>query len=176
LKPTIIAVVGAKKSGKTAAIEALTRELTKRGYKVAAIKHISEKDFSIDTKGKDTWRFARAGAKTIVAVSSSEVATIERINGDNVPLREILQRCRSSDVILLEGFRKSVAGNKHVLKIATVKSASEASEAVNSLGPILAFVGPFSTERLDLKVPYVDALRDSRKLADIVEDSLKEKV
>ena len=56
-------VVGSKKSGKTTTTENLTRELTKRGYNVAAIKHVSEQDFTIDTVGKDTWRFAKAGNK-----------------------------------------------------------------------------------------------------------------
>ncbi|MCJ7559854.1 molybdopterin-guanine dinucleotide biosynthesis protein B, partial [Candidatus Bathyarchaeota archaeon] len=64
-----IAVVGSKKSGKTTTIENLVRELTKKGYKVAAIKHVSEPDFTIDTAGKDTWKFAKAGAKTIISVA-----------------------------------------------------------------------------------------------------------
>lgn len=78
MKTRIIAVVGGKKSGKTTAVEALTRELTKRGYQVAAVKHISEEGFSFDTEGKDTWRFAQAGAKTIIAVSPNEVVTIKK--------------------------------------------------------------------------------------------------
>ena len=57
-KPVVIAVVGIKSSGKTTTIEALTKELTKRGYKIAVVKHIPEPDFTIDTVGKDTWRFA----------------------------------------------------------------------------------------------------------------------
>jgi len=59
----VIAVVGTKKSGKTTTIENLVKELTKRGHKLAVIKHISKPDFTIDTAGKDTWKFARAGAK-----------------------------------------------------------------------------------------------------------------
>ena len=66
MKAAIIAVVGSKKSGKTTTIEALTRELVKRGFKVAAVKHVSEPDFTMDTKGKDTWRFAQAGARIVI--------------------------------------------------------------------------------------------------------------
>jgi molybdopterin-guanine dinucleotide biosynthesis protein B len=74
----ILAVVGTKKAGKTTTIEALIRELSKRGYRVAAIKHIPDPDFSVDTPGKDTWRYAQAGARTIVSVAEKEIATIEK--------------------------------------------------------------------------------------------------
>jgi len=67
VKTTVIGVVGGKKSGKTTTIEILTRGLTKRGYTVAVAKHISETNFTLDTEGKDTWRFVQAGAKTVVA-------------------------------------------------------------------------------------------------------------
>ncbi|MCK4482606.1 molybdopterin-guanine dinucleotide biosynthesis protein MobB, partial [Candidatus Bathyarchaeota archaeon] len=69
MKTTVIAVVGSKSSGKTTIIEILTKELTKRDYKVAAVKHIPESNFTIDREGKDTWRFAQSGAKTIVSVA-----------------------------------------------------------------------------------------------------------
>jgi molybdopterin-guanine dinucleotide biosynthesis protein MobB len=175
MKTRIIAVVGGKKSGKTTAVEALTRELTKRSYKVAAVKHISEEDFSFDTEGKDTWRFAQAGAKTIIAVSPNEVVTIEKRGAESVSLREILRRCKEYDVILLEGFKKSVARNQRIYKIVTVKSAQETREAMSSFKPILLFAGPFSTENLNLKVPYLDVTKDFRKLADVVESVLDKK-
>lgn len=175
MKTRIIAVVGGKKSGKTTAVEALTRELTKRGYQVAAVKHISEEGFSLDTEGKDTWRFAQAGAKTIIAVSPNEIVTVEKRSAESVSLREILRRCRDNDVILLEGFKKSVARNQRIYKIVTVKSAEETHEALSSFKPILLFVGPFSTENLNLKVPYLDATKDFRKLTDVVESVLDKK-
>jgi molybdopterin-guanine dinucleotide biosynthesis protein B len=48
MKQQVIAVVGTKKSGKTTTIENLIRELTNRGYKVAAIKHVPEPGHTID--------------------------------------------------------------------------------------------------------------------------------
>jgi molybdopterin-guanine dinucleotide biosynthesis protein B len=168
-------VIGGKKSGKTTTIEALTAKLTERGYGVAAVKHISEKNFTIDTEEKDTWRFAQAGAKTIVAVSSNEVAVIRRRNADSFSLRQVLKECRGNDFILLEGFRDSVARNKRIPKIVTVKSAEQAYDALKTMDPVIVFVGPFSTEGMNIKVPYVDALTNSERLADIVEDALKRK-
>ena len=175
MKTRIFAVVGSKKSGKTTALEALTKELAKRDYEVAAVKHISEKGFSFDTEGKDTWRFTRAGAKTIIAVSPREVVTIEKRGAEDVSLREILRRCKDRDVVLMEGFKESVARNRRIYKIVTVKSADEAYEAMNSFEPILVFVGPFSTEKLNLETPYLDAVKSPKKLADIVENVLDKK-
>ena len=129
MKTTVIAVVGSKSSGKTATIEILTKELTKRGYKVAAIKHIPEQDFTIDREGKDTWRFAQSGAKTIVSVASYEIATLEKIDTTSFSLEEILQRCRSADLVFFEGFKKLIGKNCDVPKIVTIKSGDEALEA-----------------------------------------------
>jgi molybdopterin-guanine dinucleotide biosynthesis protein MobB len=175
LRPVIIDVVGGKKSGKTVAIEALTRELARRGYSVAVVKHIPERNFTMDTEGKDTWRFAQAGARTIIAVSPHEIATIEKRSLDGILLSQILRKCRTNDVVLLEGFRGSLAKNKRIPKIITAKSAEDAHDAMNDFEPILAFVGPFSMRNLNAKVPYVDVLADSKRLADIVEIALERK-
>ena len=168
-RPVVIAVVGSKSSGKTTTIEALTKELTKRGYKIAVVKHIPEPDFTIDTVGKDTWRFAQSGAKTIISVASNEIATIEKVKAKNFPLKEIMQKCKGHDIMFLEGFRKFVAGKKDIPKIVVVRSAKEVSEAAKNFKPILAFTGPCSTEKLNLEIPYVNVLKNPEKIADIVE-------
>jgi len=172
-KPTIIAVVGSKSSGKTTTIEALTRELTKRGYKIGVVKHIPEPNFTIDTVGKDTWRFAQSGAQTILSVASNEVATIEKVNAKNLSLKQILQKCKNLDIVFLEGFRKIVSRKKAMHKIVTAKSAPEALEALKNFEPILAFTGPYPTEELNLKIPYVDVLQNPEEIADIVEKIVK---
>jgi len=172
-KPTVIAVVGGKGSGKTTTIEALTRELTKRGYRIAAIKHVPEPDFTIDKTGKDTWRFAQSGAETIISVASNEVATIEKVNRKNFSLGDILEKCKRHDIVFLEGFRKLVSKNRDMHKIVAVKSAEEALEAVKIFEPILAFTGPYSSQNLNLKIPYIDALKNPEKIADVVEEVVK---
>jgi molybdopterin-guanine dinucleotide biosynthesis protein B len=172
-KPAVIAIVGGKSSGKTTTIEALTRELTKRGYKIAAVKHIPESNFTMDTVGKDTWRFAQSGAKTVISVASDEMAIIEKVEAKNFSLKEILQKCRGNDIVFLEGFRKLVSKNRDIDKIVNVKSAEEALEAAKDFKPILAFTGPYSTENLKMKIPYVDILKNPEKIADIVEKLVK---
>jgi molybdopterin-guanine dinucleotide biosynthesis protein B len=154
-------------------IEILTKELTRRGYKIAALKHISEPDFTIDKIGKDTWRFAQSGAKTIISVASNEIATIEKANTENFSLKEILKRCKGHDIIFVEGYRKLVAKDKSIYKIVVVKSAEEASEAIKNFEPLLVFTGPYSTEALYPKIPYVDLLKNPEKIAEIVEKIVK---
>jgi len=176
LKMTVIAVVGSKSSGKTTTVEVLIRELTKRGYKVAVAKHIPEQDFTIDRKGKDTWRFAQSGAKTIVSVASGEIATIEKVDVSSFSLEEILQKCRGNDLVFLEGFRKLVGKNRDIPKIVAAKSAKEALEASKFFVPILAFTGPYSTETLNLNVPHIDVLRNPEKIADMVEKIVRKRL
>jgi molybdopterin-guanine dinucleotide biosynthesis protein B len=137
-----IAVVGTKKSGKTTTIENLIRELTKRGYNVAAIKHIPERDFTIDTPGKDTWRYAQAGAKTVISVAANEVATIEKVATGKVPLEKLLKKTRGNHIVLIEGLKKLIASNKIIPKIVVVNSKIEAAKALETFKPILAFSGP----------------------------------
>ncbi|MGB9842499.1 MAG: molybdopterin-guanine dinucleotide biosynthesis protein B, partial [Candidatus Bathyarchaeales archaeon] len=167
-----IAVVGTKKSGKTTTIENLIRELTQRGYKVAAIKHIPEPDFTIDTPGKDTWRYAKAGAKTIISVAADEIATIEKVAAVNMPLSALLKKCRNNDIVFIEGLKKLVATKKGIPKIVVAKSMAEAESALGSFKPILAFSGSYNPESLGFNVPYADGLKNPEKLADIIENAL----
>ena len=101
----VIAVIGAgQNSGKTTAVEALVREFKKRGIKVGTIKQIHEGNFTIDKKGKDSWRHAEAGAEIVVAASPSEVAAIKRIEGKN-RFKEALALLKGQelDLVIVEG-------------------------------------------------------------------------
>jgi len=175
LKTRVIAVVGSKKSGKTTTIEKMIQELTKRGYKVAAIKHISEPNFTIDTPEKDTWKFAQAGAKTIISVATNETATIEKIPLKNLSLTTLLKKCRGNHVVFIEGLKKLVATKKNVPKIVATKSMKEATNALETFKPILAFSGPYPTEALGSEIPYANALKNPEKLANIIEKKLLKK-
>jgi len=167
-KAVAIAVVGSKRSGKTTTVEALIRELAKKGYRISAVKHISEHDFTLDTKGKDTWRYAQAGAQTVIGISAVEVATIEKTS-KTLSLGEILERSQGHDIVFLEGFKKLIRKVRSIPKIVVVKSKDEALEAATTYEPIIAFAGSFSTESLDFEAPYAEALKNPSKLAGIVE-------
>ena len=165
-----VAIVGVKKSGKTTTTENLIRELTKRGYKFATIKHVPEPDFTIDTPGKDTWRHAQAGAKTIVSAAANEIATIEKMSLETVSLNALMRRCKGNDIVFIEGLKKGLAKRRSIPKIVITTNLDEAVNALKMYKPILAFSGPHDTKGLTLEVPYADALKNSDKLADVVEN------
>jgi molybdopterin-guanine dinucleotide biosynthesis adapter protein len=165
----IVAVVGNKKSGKTTTTENLIREMTKRGYKVAAIKHVHEPNFTIDTPKKDTYRYAQSGAKTILAISATEIATIEKIQTDDLSLETFLHKCKGNDIVFIEGLKEQVAKKSNILKISVNKNQDEATSAQQTYKPILAFSGSYNTEKLNAKIPYIDALTNAGNLADLIE-------
>lgn len=174
-KPAVIAVVGSKKSGKTTVIETLTEALTKKGYKVATAKHIPEKNFTIDTEGKDTWRFAKAGAKKVMGIAPTEIFTIEKADINHLSLKKIVEKCLGNDIIIIEGFRKLLGEDTKVPKIVTVKSAEEALEASKTFKPIIAFTGPYSLKETTLNTPYIDVLKEKEKIANIVEEIVRKR-
>ncbi len=168
-----IAIVGPKKSGKTTAIETLTRELTKKRYRIAVVKHIPEANFTIDTKGKDTWRFAQAGATKILSVSSNEIATIEKTATENMSLKRILEKTEGADVVFIEGFRNLVNRNPQINKIAIVASAKDVNSAMLTFKPILAFTGEGQMETFQTRKPYMDISKNSKQLAGMIEELVK---
>ncbi len=174
-RPPAIAVVGRKNSGKTRVIEILTKELTKRGYKVAAVKHVPKKDFTIDTEGRDTWRFANAGAKIVVAVSPMEIATIEKGDTRGLTLNDVVERCRKSDLIIVEGFRELLGENLEVPKIVAVKNIDEALEALKTFKPIMALAGLGPLNGAALGFLYINVSENSGKLADLVEGFVRKR-
>jgi len=169
----IVAILGSKHSGKTTAAEALVQGLTKRGYSVAAVKHVPKPDFTIDTKGKDTWKYAKAGAQTVISVAPNEIATIRSMDTTKLDLEELLQDVEDEvDIVILEGFKKLVGENPAVTKIVAIKATEEALEASRNYKPILAFVGPVSSEAAGLRIPCIDMHREPDRLVDMVEKRL----
>lgn len=171
----VIGVVGEKKSGKTTTVEALIRELSYRGLKIAAVKHTSEQKLEMDTKGKDTWRYARAGASVIVGVAGQETVTMEKVCTEKCSVKEILKKTGNCDIIILEGFKELISKRKDIAKIVAVKSMEEALRALETFEPVLAFTGPVSTEKLSLNIPYVDILKSPEKLAELTEKEIGRK-
>ncbi len=100
----IISIVGKSNSGKTTLIEKVIPFLTKKGYRIATIKHCAH-GFEMDKEGKDTWKHKKAGAKAIVAVSDNRLALITDIKG-RYKLEEIRDRYIDAvDLIIAEGYK-----------------------------------------------------------------------
>ena len=97
-----VAFAGYSGSGKTTLIEKIVRNLKTRGIRVAVVKHDGH-DFEIDHEGKDTWRFAQAGAHVTVIGSASKTAVIEQRERT---VQEIISRIQDVDLILVEGYKR----------------------------------------------------------------------
>jgi molybdopterin-guanine dinucleotide biosynthesis protein B len=145
----MVAVVGFKKSGKTAVVEGLVRELVRRGHRVATIKHIREHDFTIDQQGKDTWRHARAGAGIVVSIAPREVAIINRHAGK---LEDITRTIKGIDFLIIEGFR----GLRGIPRIVVARSESELKKLINEF--TIACIGSSGVRLPALKQNEIKAL------------------
>jgi len=100
----IVSIVGKSNSGKTTLIEKLVAELTRRGWRVATIKH-NRHGFDVDHEGKDSWRHKQAGAVATVLASPVRIAVIEDARRD-YSLAEVADRyIRDADIILAEGYK-----------------------------------------------------------------------
>ena len=88
-------------TGKTTVMERTIAALRRRGLRVAAVKHDGH-DFEMDRPGKDSWRFAQAGACRVVVGSESRTALVE---GRGRTLPELLELAGEADIILVEGYK-----------------------------------------------------------------------
>jgi molybdopterin-guanine dinucleotide biosynthesis protein MobB len=100
----VVAVGGYSGAGKTTLIERSLAGLKGEGLYVGVLKQTSHHRLDLDREGKDTDRFFRAGAETVLACDAHQgFARYPRKDGD---LLEVLSRFPAGlDLILVEGFR-----------------------------------------------------------------------
>ncbi|MFZ2410323.1 MAG: molybdopterin-guanine dinucleotide biosynthesis protein B [Candidatus Methanoperedens sp.] len=105
--PPVICIVGKNKTEKTRLMEALINELKNLGFRVGALKYHKHGDFEMDIEGKDTWKYAKAGADT-VAISSSVKFALVKIVKEEMGIDEICDRYfTDTDIVLADGFTMS---------------------------------------------------------------------
>ncbi len=101
----ILGIAGWKNSGKTTLVVRLVAEFTRRGLRVATLKH-AHHAFDVDPGETDSARHRRAGAGQIAIVSSQRMALITEF-GDvaEPPLLDVIAMLAPSDIILVEGYK-----------------------------------------------------------------------
>lgn len=102
--PFVFAISGYKNSGKTTLVTRLIPELTKRGYKVAVIKHDGH-DFESDVPGTDSYRHQKAGAYGTAVFSQNRFLVTKACQG--ITERELFAAFPEADIILIEGLKNS---------------------------------------------------------------------
>lgn len=106
MTPPAFGIVGWKNSGKTTLTCALVAELTRRGYRVATVKH-AHHGFDIDREGADSFRHRSAGAAEVAIVSARRWALMHECGPDEEPgLADILARLSPCDLVLVEGYKR----------------------------------------------------------------------
>ncbi len=155
----VISVVGKSNAGKTTFLEKLIAELTRRGWRVATIKHDAHR-FDIDKPGKDSWRHAQAGSRAVAISSSEKVAVIKQLS-NAVSVDELATLLEGDlDIILTEGFKR---GDKPKIEISRREAATE---LLCSADELLAIV----TDQVhQLDVPHF-GLDDAPGIADLLEE------
>ena len=104
MKPHVICIVGKSKSIKSMIMQELITKLKIHGLKVGALKYHKHGDFEIDIKGKDTWKYANAGADTVAISSSVKFALIKKASGEPDIDNIIENHFADCDIILADGF------------------------------------------------------------------------
>jgi molybdopterin-guanine dinucleotide biosynthesis protein len=106
--PPVVSVIGRKNSGKTRLMIALLKEMRRRGFRVASIKH-GHHSFETDEKGRDSWRHFNEGqAEATLMTGEGKIALVMRMQGDPDPQRLVRDFLagRGYDLVLIEGYKR----------------------------------------------------------------------
>jgi molybdopterin-guanine dinucleotide biosynthesis adapter protein len=103
----VLGIAGWSGSGKTTLITKLIPLLTRRGLRVAALKH-AHHSFEVDHAGKDSYEFRAAGAAEVLVSSSRRWVQMHELGADEpeASLAALLRRVSPCDLILVEGFKR----------------------------------------------------------------------
>jgi molybdopterin-guanine dinucleotide biosynthesis adapter protein len=103
----VIGIAGWKKSGKTTLVERLVGEFSRRGLKVATVKH-AHHDFQSDQEHTDSARHRRAGASQVAVVSAKRWAVIAELDAAPEPeLAQVLTWLAPCDLVVVEGYKSA---------------------------------------------------------------------
>ena len=145
-----VGVIGYKRSGKTTLIIKLSHELSRMGYRVAVVKHVSS---DIDFPDTDTSRY-RPYVPFISAISSTETEII--LKGKK-SIEDILAYA-DCDIVLVEGFKKE----QTFPKIVCIREEGEEKELFDGLQ---LFTASFDENSSDFSIEKDDHIK---KMASIV--------
>ena len=165
--PMILSVVGKKGSGKSPVIENVIAHLKQRGYRIGLIKHLSRPGIEIELPEKDTSRYRKCGAETVILSGQKERAIFSDVE-EETPLEKLLLFFEGYDLVLLEGyFLESVMkievhraelgepltrNMKNVLAILSDAAADQTEALVSSIEDwLMSFRTPAGSERSFLK-------------------------
>lgn len=107
----VVTVVGWSNSGKTTFNTRVVEVLNDAGVRVGVIKHHGHAPGGVDQEGKDSWKYAQAGANPVVLSASSQYAIFVSTPEREATRDELVAKIANDvDFILVEGFRTESDG------------------------------------------------------------------
>jgi molybdopterin-guanine dinucleotide biosynthesis protein B len=157
----IVGIAGWKKSGKTTLAVRLVEEFTRRGLKVATVKH-AHHEFQIDDGETDSARHRRAGASQVAVVSGKRWALMTELRGAPEPnFEEVIAALGPADLIIVEGYKSAP-----IPKIEARRTESITKRALADEDPLVFAIA--ADHPVDSHLP-VFALDDVGAIADLIE-------
>ena len=101
----VLGLAGWSGSGKTTLLIRMIPLLTRRGLRVATLKH-AHHAFEVDQPGKDSYEHRRAGACEVIVSSQRRWVQMHELGAAPEPtLPQLLRRVSRCDLVLVEGFK-----------------------------------------------------------------------
>ncbi len=159
--PPIVSFVGHSGAGKTTILEKVIAVMAQDGINVAIIKH-DVHGFEMDTPGKDSWRYKKAGAVATVISCADRVGIVMDADHDHQPV-ELAPLFSFADLILTEGYKHGPHPKIEVFRPAATGDA----RPVCAEDP--ALIAVISDDVIQLNVP-VFGTRDTGAIATFLEE------
>ena len=128
-RPPVVSFVARSGTGKTTFLEKLIPHLKARGLRVGVLKHHAHAT-AFDVPGKDSYRFAEAGADIVVGACAVQVAVFYQENGSADPDALIARHLGGMDVVLAEGFKQ---GGHPKIEVCRAASAARTAAGLPQL-------------------------------------------
>lgn len=161
----VFGIAGWKKSGKTTLTVRLVAEFTRRGLKVATIKH-AHHDFQIDDGETDSARHRRAGARQVAVVSGERWAIVTELGGAPEPnFEEVVAALEPADLVIVEGYKSAPIPKIEARRLASFTRRPLAADDPN----VVAIAADHETDGMGLPVFSLD---DIAGMADLIERTI----
>ncbi len=125
----VLTVTGFSNSGKTTFLTEVVALLSAEGLRVGVVKNHGHAPGGVDQEGKDSWKYAQAGANPVVLSASAQYAVFTSTPDAPATRDELVARIADDvDLVVVEGFRSAAEGAVEVSRKATGKGPKLAAE------------------------------------------------
>lgn len=118
----VVTVTGFSNSGKTTFLTEVVSLLAGEGLRVGVVKNHGHAPGSVDQEGKDSWKYAQAGANPVVLSASAQYAIFTSTPKAPATRDELVAKIADEvDFVIVEGFSTAAEGAVEVSRVATGK-------------------------------------------------------